>query len=289
MTPPVLTGNPAEGGAEAFQIDYFGRPGYLSQSAQLYLEALLFPNERVYALTPSFRAEKSRTPRHLTEYLHLEVELAWCDLGRADGLHRADDRRDLPPRRRAARRRSWRRSGAPPRSSRRSRPRSLGSTYREAIETPPGEGVPGRVRQRPRDGRGAGAHDRGARARCSSPTSRAGSRRSTCCARPTTRRPSRRPTSSPPKGTARWSGRARARRRRAAHRAAHGDRRERSGVRVVPRPPAARQRPARRLRPRRRAGPPLDAPPRAHPRDDAVPPDAVPAHAVSPPGGARFI
>ncbi len=79
-TPPILSGNAAEGGAEAFRIDYFGRPGYLSQTAQLYLEALLFPHERVYALTPSFRAEKSRTPRHLTEYLHLEVELAWCDL-----------------------------------------------------------------------------------------------------------------------------------------------------------------------------------------------------------------
>ncbi len=81
-TPPILSGNAAEGGAEAFRIDYFGRPGYLSQTAQLYLEALLFPHERVYALTPSFRAEKSRTPRHLTEYLHLEVELAWCDLAR---------------------------------------------------------------------------------------------------------------------------------------------------------------------------------------------------------------
>jgi asparaginyl-tRNA synthetase len=86
MTPPVLTGNPAEGGAEAFQFDYFGRPGYLSQTAQLYLEALLVPNERVYSLTPSFRAEKSRTPRHLTEYLHLEVELAWCDLDQLDGF-----------------------------------------------------------------------------------------------------------------------------------------------------------------------------------------------------------
>ena len=83
MTPPILSGNAAEGGAEAFQFDYFGRPGYLSQTAQLYLEALLVPHERVYALTPSFRAEKSRTPRHLTEYQHLEVELAWCDL---DGL-----------------------------------------------------------------------------------------------------------------------------------------------------------------------------------------------------------
>ena len=80
MTPPILSGNAAEGGAEAFQIDYFGRPGYLSQTAQLYLEALLFPNERVYGLPPSFRAEKSRTPRHLTEFLNLEVELAWCDL-----------------------------------------------------------------------------------------------------------------------------------------------------------------------------------------------------------------
>ncbi len=80
VTPPILTGNAAEGGAEAFQLDYFGRPGYLSQTAQLYLEAMLFPHERVYAVTPSFRAEKSRTRRHLTEYTHLEVELAWCDL-----------------------------------------------------------------------------------------------------------------------------------------------------------------------------------------------------------------
>jgi asparaginyl-tRNA synthetase len=86
VTPPVLTGNPAEGGAEAFQIDYFGRPGYLSQTAQLYLEAMIAPHERVYALTPSFRAEKSRTPRHLTEYQHLEVELAWCDLDQLMGF-----------------------------------------------------------------------------------------------------------------------------------------------------------------------------------------------------------
>jgi len=83
VTPPILTGNPAEGGAEAFQIDYFGRPGYLAQTAQLYLEAMLAPHERVYSLTPSFRAEKSRTPRHITEFQHLEVELAWVDL---DGL-----------------------------------------------------------------------------------------------------------------------------------------------------------------------------------------------------------
>jgi len=83
ITPPIISGNAAEGGSEAFTFDYFGRPGYLAQTAQLYLEAMLSPHERVYAITPSFRAEKSRTPRHLTEYTHLEVELAWCDL---DGL-----------------------------------------------------------------------------------------------------------------------------------------------------------------------------------------------------------
>jgi asparaginyl-tRNA synthetase len=79
-TPPILTASSAEGGSEVFALDYFGRPGYLGQSAQLYLEALIAPHERVYALTSSFRAEKSRTPRHLTEYLHLEAELAWCNL-----------------------------------------------------------------------------------------------------------------------------------------------------------------------------------------------------------------
>jgi asparaginyl-tRNA synthetase len=89
VTPPIITGNAAEGGSEAFELDYFGRPGYLAQTAQLYLEAMLFPHERVYAITPSFRAEKSRTTRHLTEYTHLEVELAWCDL---EGLFDFTDR-----------------------------------------------------------------------------------------------------------------------------------------------------------------------------------------------------
>ena len=77
---PIITANAAEGGSEAFRFDYFGRSGYLSQTGQLYLEALLPPHERVYALSTSFRAEKSRTPRHLTEYTHLEVELAWAGL-----------------------------------------------------------------------------------------------------------------------------------------------------------------------------------------------------------------
>jgi asparaginyl-tRNA synthetase len=78
-TPPIFTTNACEGGVTLFKLDYFGREAYLSQSAQMYLEALIFALERVYSLTPSFRAEKSRTPRHLTEYWHLELEEAWVE------------------------------------------------------------------------------------------------------------------------------------------------------------------------------------------------------------------
>lgn len=76
-TPSVITMNAAEGGATAFSFDYFGEKAYLSQTAQMYLEALIPSLERVWSLTPSFRAEKSRTRRHLIEYWHLEAEEAW--------------------------------------------------------------------------------------------------------------------------------------------------------------------------------------------------------------------
>ncbi|MDH7509056.1 MAG: asparagine--tRNA ligase, partial [Methanomassiliicoccales archaeon] len=79
VTPPIFTTNACEGGVTLFKLDYFGRQAYLSQSAQMYLEALIFSLERVWSLTPSFRAEKSRTPRHLTEYWHLELEEAWVE------------------------------------------------------------------------------------------------------------------------------------------------------------------------------------------------------------------
>jgi asparaginyl-tRNA synthetase len=77
VTPPIITSNSCEGGSTLFEVKYFGEKAYLSQSAQLYLEAIMYSLENVFALTPSFRAEKSRTTRHLAEYWHLEGEEAF--------------------------------------------------------------------------------------------------------------------------------------------------------------------------------------------------------------------
>ncbi len=62
-----------------FAIDYFGQKAYLTESSQLYAEAMIFSLEKVYSLVPSFRAEKSRTVKHLAEYWHLEPEMAHYD------------------------------------------------------------------------------------------------------------------------------------------------------------------------------------------------------------------
>jgi len=80
VSPPILTQSAVEGGATLFSVDFFGRKAYLSQSAQFYLEVMIFSLERVWSLTPSFRAERSRTRRHLYEYWHLEAEAAWMDM-----------------------------------------------------------------------------------------------------------------------------------------------------------------------------------------------------------------
>ncbi len=77
---PSLTSAAVEGGATLFEVKYFDEKAYLTQSWQLYAEALVPSVGRIYTVAPSFRAEKSRTRRHLTEYWHLEAEAPWCDL-----------------------------------------------------------------------------------------------------------------------------------------------------------------------------------------------------------------
>ena len=77
---PILTPTAAEGGSTVFNVDYFGKKAYLAQTWQLYAEAAIFALERIYTIAPSFRAEKSSTSRHLTEYWHAEMEIAWGGL-----------------------------------------------------------------------------------------------------------------------------------------------------------------------------------------------------------------
>jgi len=75
---PIFTKSECETGAEVFEVKYGEKKGvYLSLSWQLYAEAMIQALERIYTVTPAFRAEKSRTIRHLSEYWTAEVELAW--------------------------------------------------------------------------------------------------------------------------------------------------------------------------------------------------------------------
>jgi asparaginyl-tRNA synthetase len=82
--PPILTPNACEGTSELFEMDYFDNDkAYLTQSGQLYIEATALALGKVYSFGPTFRAEKSKTRRHLTEFWMIEPEVTYLDL---DGL-----------------------------------------------------------------------------------------------------------------------------------------------------------------------------------------------------------
>ncbi len=79
MDAPILSANACEGSTTLFSTDYFGVPAYLSQSGQLYNEATAMAFGRTYCFGPAFRAEKSKTRRHLMEFWQVEPEMAYCD------------------------------------------------------------------------------------------------------------------------------------------------------------------------------------------------------------------
>jgi asparaginyl-tRNA synthetase len=78
--PPILTPAACEGTSTLFPVDYFGEPAFLTQSGQLYIESTALALGKVYSFGPTFRAEKSKTRRHLTEFWMVEPEVAYCDL-----------------------------------------------------------------------------------------------------------------------------------------------------------------------------------------------------------------
>ena len=104
MDTPILTPSACEGTSNLFETPYFDRQAYLTQSGQLYNEATAMALGRVYSFGPTFRAEKSKTRRHLTEFWMLEPEAAFLDLDGymdlAEGLVVAVVRRVLERRRR---------------------------------------------------------------------------------------------------------------------------------------------------------------------------------------------
>jgi aspartyl-tRNA synthetase len=79
ITTPKIIGSASEGGANLFSLDYFGQTAYLAQSPQLYKEQMTMGLERVYEIANFYRAEKSHTGRHLSEFTSIDIEAAFMD------------------------------------------------------------------------------------------------------------------------------------------------------------------------------------------------------------------
>lgn len=80
MDAPIFTANACEGTTDLFETDFFGQPAYLSQSGQLYGEAMAMAMGKIYTFGPTFRSEKSKTRRHLAEFWMIEPEMAFYDI-----------------------------------------------------------------------------------------------------------------------------------------------------------------------------------------------------------------
>lgn len=80
MDAPIFTGNACEGTSNLFETDFYGDTAYLSQSGQLYGEAMAMAFGKIYTFGPTFRAEKSKTRRHLSEFWMIEPEMAFYDI-----------------------------------------------------------------------------------------------------------------------------------------------------------------------------------------------------------------
>ena len=80
MDAPIFTGNACEGTTDLFETEFYGETAYLSQSGQLYGEAMAMAMGKIYTFGPTFRAEKSKTRRHLSEFWMIEPEMAFHDI-----------------------------------------------------------------------------------------------------------------------------------------------------------------------------------------------------------------